>query len=139
MVLPMRQTVLAAKQAAEVDALSGGRLRFGIGVGYVPREYEALHEDYHTRGARIEEQMAVMRALWTEQVVTFNGRWHQLSGTRISPLPVQRPIPLWIGGMSERAIRRTGALADGWIPTLVAPDDRAKGLIALPWGTAEGA
>lgn len=128
-VLPMRQTAVVAKQAAQVDVLSGGRLRLGIGVGGVPAEYAALGEDYRTRGARIEEQMAVLRALWTEEAVTFHGRWHHLEGAGISPRPVQRPIPLWIGGMAEAAIARAARLADGWIPVLFAPDERARGMV----------
>lgn len=129
LILPQRQTALVAKQAAEVDVLSGGRLRLGIGVGYAPAEFTALGADYHTRGARIEEQMALLRALWTEEAVIFQGRWHHLEGAGMSPRPVQRPIPIWIGGMSEAALKRAAALADGWLSVLRATDDHARGMI----------
>ena len=123
-ILPQRQTALVAKQAAALDVLSGGRLRLGVGIGWNEVEYEALGEDFHTRGRRIEEQIAVLRALWTQPLVTFHGRWHHISDAGLNPLPVQRPIPLWMGGaqaggMAERALarvlRRIGRLADGWV------------------------
>ena len=138
-VLPQRQTALVAKQAAQVDVLSGGRLRLGIGVGYAPAEFAALREEYRTRGARIEEQMAVLRALWTEEAVTFQGRWHALEAAGIAPRPVQRPIPIWIGGSSEAAMERTARLADGWIAVLMAPDDRACELVGRMHAYAEKA
>ncbi len=114
-ILPQRQTVLVAKQAAEVDVLSGGRLRLGIGVGWNEVEFEALGMDFHTRGARSVEQIKVMRALWTHETVTFEGRWHRIPDAGINPLPVQRPIPLWIGGESDVALRRAARIADGWM------------------------
>jgi probable F420-dependent oxidoreductase len=123
LILPQRQTALVAKQAAEVDVLSGGRLRLGIGVGWNPVEYEALGEDFHNRGQRCAEQIAVLRALWTQEVVNFKGQWHQITHAGLNPLPIQRPIPIWIGaGRSvqpippEAALRRIGRLADGWFP-----------------------
>ncbi|MEK7216607.1 MAG: TIGR03619 family F420-dependent LLM class oxidoreductase, partial [Chloroflexota bacterium] len=97
-VITQRQTELVAKQAAEVDVLSRGRLRLGIGVGWNPVEFEQLGQDFHTRGRRMEEQVAVLRALWTQEDVTFDGQWHHLAGAGIRPMPVQRPIPLWMGG-----------------------------------------
>src|SRR5919108_1065918 len=97
LILPQRQTALVAKQAAEVDVLSGGRLLLGIGVGWNPVEYEALGEDFHNRGRRCEEQIVVLRALWTQEVVDFKGQWHQINHADLNPLPVQRPIPIWIG------------------------------------------
>jgi probable F420-dependent oxidoreductase len=115
LVLPQRQTALVAKQAAEVDVLSGGRLRLGVAVGWNPVEYEALGADFHTRGARIAEQIAVLRALWTQEVVTVEGRWHRILQAGLRPLPVQRPIPIWLGGHDDRVLRRAAALADGWI------------------------
>jgi len=127
-ILPQRQTALVAKQAAEVDVLSGGRLRFGIGVGWNQVEYEGLNEDFHTRGARSEEQIAVLRALWTQPVVSFHGRWHQINEAGINPLPVQRPIPIWLGGHSEAALKRTARLGDGWFPQRP-PDDEARVMI----------
>ena len=93
LILPQRQTALVAKQAAEVDILSGGRLRLGIGTGWNFVEYEALNEDWETRGARQAEQVALMRRLWTEELVTTEGRWHGFAEAGINPLPVQRPIP----------------------------------------------
>src|SRR6188474_2591636 len=101
LVLPQRQTALVAKQAAAVDVLSQGRLRLGVGVGWNDVEYEALGEDFHDRGRRIEEQVSLMRALWTEPVVDFAGRWHRVPEAGINPLPVQRPIPVWFGGQAE--------------------------------------
>ncbi|HEY7350798.1 MAG TPA: LLM class F420-dependent oxidoreductase [Ktedonobacterales bacterium] len=122
-ILPQRQTALVAKQTAEVDVLSGGRLRLGIGVGWNEVEFEGLNEDFHNRGARSEEQVAVLRALWTEPVVTFQGRWHHLDAAGINPLPVQRPIPIWFGGNpTEQILRRISRLGDGWLPQF--PDPR---------------
>ena len=123
LILPQRQTALVAKQAAEVDILSGGRLRLGIGVGWNPVEYEALGEDFHTRGRRCEEQMTVLRQLWTNEVIDFEGRYHKISHAGINPLPVQRPIPIWLGAgggaapiPTDRVLRRIGRVADGWFP-----------------------
>jgi probable F420-dependent oxidoreductase len=123
LILPQRQTALVAKQAAEVDVLSGGRLRLGIGVGWNPVEYEALGQDFHTRGRRCEEQMTLLRQLWTNEVVDFEGRYHKISHAGINPLPVQRPIPIWMGAgggdrpiPTDRVLRRIGRVADGWFP-----------------------
>ena len=124
-ILPQRQTVLAAKQAAEVDVLSGGRLRFGIGIGWNPVEYEALGANFENRGQRCAEQVEILRRLWTQELVTFEGRWHKITDAGINPLPVQRPIPLWFGGTDERALRRLAKLGDGWFP-LLAPDDKCR-------------
>jgi len=115
-ILPQRQAALVAKQAAAVDVLSGGRLRLGVAVGWNFVEFEALGEDFTTRGRRIAEQIEVMRALWTRPLVTFKGRWHRITDAGINPLPVQRPIPVWMGGDSEVVIRRAARLADGWMP-----------------------
>ena len=115
LILPQRQTTLVAKQAAAVDVLSGGRLRLGIGVGWNPVEFEALGENIHDRGKRVEEQVEVMRLLWTRELVTYEGRWHRVPDAGIKPLPVQRPIPVWMGGESEAVLRRAARLADGWI------------------------
>jgi probable F420-dependent oxidoreductase len=115
LILPQRQTALVAKQTAEVDVLSGGRLRLGVAVGWNDVEYEALGMDFHTRGARIEEQIAVLRALWTQDTVTVQDRWHRITDAGINPLPVRRPIPLWMGGESDAALRRAARLADGWM------------------------
>ena len=117
LVLPQRQTVLAAKQAAEVDALSGGRLRLGVGVGRNNHEYAALGADFSTRGRRIEEQVAVMRALWSQDWVTFAGSEHHLDGVSLTVPPVQRPIPVWFGGNSAPVLQRISRIGDGWIPS----------------------
>ncbi|MBI3743632.1 MAG: LLM class F420-dependent oxidoreductase [Chloroflexi bacterium] len=121
LVLSQRQTALVAKQAAEVDVLSGGRLSLGIGVGWNAVEFEALGEDFHTRGQKCEEQIAVLRALWTQPSVTFKGRWHTINAAGLNPMPVQRPIPIWIGGAAEVVMRRVGRLADGWLPMRMDP------------------
>src|SRR5262245_33897898 len=115
-ILPQRQTALVAKQAATVDVLSGGRLRLGVAVGWNFVEYEALGEDFTTRGQRIEEQIDTLRALWTKELVTTKGRWHRVTDAGINPLPVQRPIPIWMGGESEPVRRRATRIADGWMP-----------------------
>jgi probable F420-dependent oxidoreductase len=115
-ILPQRQTALVAKQAAAVDVLSGGRLRLGVGVGWNAVEFEALGEDFTRRGRRIEEQVEVLRALWTKELVTFAGREHRIADAGLNPLPVQRPIPIWMGGESEVVQQRMARLADGWMP-----------------------
>ena len=127
-ILPQRQTVLVAKQAAALDVLSGGRLRFGVGIGWNPVEYEALGQDFKNRGQRSEEQIEVLRKLWTEATVTFEGRWHKITDAGINPLPIQRPMPIWFGGSDDRALRRLGRLGDGWFP-LVGPDEKCRQLI----------
>jgi probable F420-dependent oxidoreductase len=128
LILPQRQTALVAKQVAEVDVLSGGRMRLGVGLGWNFTEYEALGEDFHTRGRRMSEQITVMRRLWTEPEVTFKGRWHDLDRMGIRPMPIQRPIPIWIGGMAEAVLKRVARLADGWFPQLQ-PSEDARAVI----------
>lgn len=115
-IAPQRQTVLLAKQAAEVDVLSGGRLRLGVGLGWNPVEYEALDKDFANRASRITEQVELMRRLWTEESVTFEGRYERTNGVGILPMPVQRPIPVWFGAVADSALRRVGRVADGWFP-----------------------
>lgn len=115
-ILPQRQTALVAKQAAEVDVLTEGRLRLGVGIGWNHVEYEALNEDFHNRGRRVEEQITLMRRLWTEELVDFEGRYHRVKQAGIRPLPVQRPIPVWMGGGDERVLSRIAGMADGWFP-----------------------
>lgn len=122
-ILPQRQTALLAKQAAQVDVLSGGRLRLGVGIGWNDVEYEALNENFHDRGKRSEEQVELLRALWTNEIVDFEGRWHSIPGAGIKPLPVQRPIPVWFGGgRSDGVLRRIARMGDGWFPQLQADD-----------------
>ena len=128
LILPQRQTALVAKQAAEVDVLSGGRLRLGIGVGWNAVEYEALGEDFHNRGRRSEEQIEVLRALWTQELITYQGRWHKITDAGLNPLPVQRPIPLWFGGMADRVLRRIARHGDGWFPQFE-PDDSGRAML----------
>jgi probable F420-dependent oxidoreductase len=115
-ILPQRQTALVAKQAAAVDVLARGRLRLGVGVGWNPVEFEALGENFRNRGRRVEEQIAVMRALWTKELVTFEGQWHRITDAGINPLPHRRPIPVWMGGESEVVLHRAARIADGWMP-----------------------
>ncbi|PKB79365.1 MAG: LLM class F420-dependent oxidoreductase [SAR202 cluster bacterium Io17-Chloro-G9] len=129
LILGQRQTALVAKQAAEVDVLSGGRLRLGIGIGWNHVEYEALGESFRNRGRRSEEQIELMRALWTQDVVNYKGRYHQVSHAGINPLPVQRPIPIWLGGGDERVVRRIGRMGDGWFPQFQ-PDSAGQERIA---------
>jgi probable F420-dependent oxidoreductase len=139
-VLPARPTVLIAKQAASLDRLSGGRLRLGVGVGKHPEEYQALGADFHTRGARCEEQIDLLRRLWTEESVDFDGRWDQVSGVGLAPFPVQRPIPIWIGASGlplPRVRRRIGRQADGWF-VLCSPEE-FPGLRDDIYGAAESA
>ncbi len=124
-ILPQRQTALVAKQAAALDVISGGRLRLGIGIGWNPVEYEALGENFKNRGRRSEEQIDLMRRLWTQELVTYEGRWHKVTDAGLNPLPVQRPIPLWLGGGAEGVLRRVGQLGDGWFP-LLGPDDKCR-------------
>ena len=119
LVLPQRQTALVAKQAAEIDVLTRGRFRLGVGIGWNDVEYQALGESFHDRAARYEEQIHVLRLLWSEEAVTFHGRFHTIEAAGILPRPVQQPIPVWLGGgASPRVLDRVGRLADGWLPAL---------------------
>ncbi|MDP9236524.1 MAG: LLM class F420-dependent oxidoreductase [Chloroflexota bacterium] len=116
LILPQRQTALVAKQAAAVDVLSGGRLRLGVGIGWNHVEYEALGENFHNRGRRIEEQIALLRELWTKDLIDFDGRYDKVHQAGINPLPVERPIPIWMGGVVEVVLKRAARIADGWFP-----------------------
>ena len=131
LILPQRQAALVAKQAAELDLLSGGRLRLGVGLGWNAVEYEALGQDFASRARRFEEQIAVLRALWSKDLVTFKGQFHSLSDVGLNPTSLRRPLPLWMGAFETRAIARAGRLADGWFlnPRLV-PGAEAEALIA---------
>jgi len=135
LILPQRQTALVAKQAAEIDVLSGGRLRLGIGVGWNAVEFEALGEPFDNRGRRSAEQIAVLRLLWTRPVVDFHGEFHHISHAGLNPMPIQRPIPIWFGVGSreqpvppEAALRRIARLGDGWSPNF-APDASGRALV----------
>jgi probable F420-dependent oxidoreductase len=116
LILPQRETALVAKQAATLDVLCGGRFRLGIGTGWNKVEYEALSQDFHTRGRRQEEQIEVLRLLWTQELVTYQGRWHDIPDAGLNPMPVQRPIPLWFGGHADVVLRRLARTGDGWMP-----------------------
>ena len=127
-ILPQRQTVLVAKQATEVHLLTGGRLRLGVAVGWNAVEFEGLGENFHDRGSRIEEQIALLRALWAKQSISFEGRWHHVTKAGINPLPPGGSIPIWMGGSSSPVIERTGRLADGWFPQYPDPVDLPAGI-----------
>ncbi len=130
MVLPQRQTALVAKQAAEVQVLSGGRLRLGVGIGWNFVEYEALGQTFRNRASRLEEQVAVPRRLWSDELVTYEGRYHTIRQAGINPRPA-RSIPIWMGGMAEGAVRRAARLADGWLPLFEPGPDGARALERL--------
>ena len=115
-ILPQRQTALVAKQAAELDVLTGGKSRLGVGIGWNPIEFEGLGMDFQNRARRFEEQIDLMRRLWTEPVITYQGRYHTITAAGLNPLPVQRPIPIWIGASAEAAVKRAARIADGFFP-----------------------
>lgn len=124
-ILPQRQTALVAKQATEVDILTGGNLRLGIGVGWNSVEYEALGMDFHARGSIVEEQIEVLRLLWSQELITYHGKYHTINDAGLNPLPVRRSIPIWTGGRADVLLRRTARLADGWFPQ-GKPDDQMR-------------
>ena len=128
LILPQRQTALVAKQAAEVDVLSAGRLRLGIGIGWNQVEYQVLGEEFGDRGRRSEEQIDVLRALWSSTEISYHGRWHTVEDAGINPLPPRRAIPIWIGGGVEATLKRVARIGDGWFPQ-IPPDDRAAALL----------
>lgn len=130
-ILPQRQTALVAKQAATLDVLSSGRLRLGVALGWNKVEYDCLNKDFHNRGERFEEQIHVLRKLWTQELVSFDGQWHQIPDAGLNPLPVQRPIPLWFGGHAEPVLRRVAEMADGWLPNYRTPQDASEALDKL--------
>ena len=130
-ILPQRQTALVAKQAATLDRLCEGRFRLGIGVGWNPVEYIALNQDFTTRGARSEEQVQLMRQLWTEPLVTYKGRWHDIPDAGINPLPLQQPIPIWFGGHADIVLQRMARLGDGWLPGHASAQDAQPALDTL--------
>jgi probable F420-dependent oxidoreductase len=117
LILPQRQTALVAKQAATLQVLSGGRFRMGVGIGWNAVEYTALGENFHNRGKRIEEQVALLRLLWTQPLVNFQGRWHNIPDAGLNPLPGQPPIPIWFGGGADKVLERMARLGDGWMLT----------------------
>ena len=127
-ILPQRQTALVAKQAAEVDVLTGGKLRLGIGVGWNPVEYEALGMNFQARGRVVEEQIEVMRLLWSQEVVSYKGQYHTVTEAGLNPLPVRRSIPIWLGGSADVLLRRVARIGDGWFPQ-GQPDDHMRRLL----------
>jgi len=116
LILPQRETALVAKQAAALDVISGGRLRLGIGIGWNWVEYEAMNQDFHTRGRRVEEQVELLRLLWTQPLVSFKGQWDEIEDAGINPLPIQQPVPIWFGGHADPVLKRVARLGDGWLP-----------------------
>lgn len=136
-ILPQRQTALVAKQAAEVDILTGGKLRLGVGVGWNPVEYEALGMDFHTRGRVVEEQIEVMRLLWSQEIVSYKGRYHIITEAGLNPLPTRRSIPIWLGGAADTLLRRVARLGDGWFPQGYPDDQMAETLERLRGYTRE--
>ncbi len=115
LILPQRQTALVAKQAATLDVLCNGRFRLGVGIGWNEVEYVALGENFHNRGKREEEQVTLLRLLFTQPLVDFEGKWHKVPDAGINPLPIQQPIPIWFGGYADAALRRMARLGDGWM------------------------
>ena len=139
-VLPQRQTELVAKQAAQIDILTGGRMVLGIGVGWSKSEFEALNMNFANRGARIEEQVDLLRRLWTDELVEFEGKWHKISEMGMNPRPIQQPIPIWFGAMEEVAVRRAARIGDGWLMSPRGkPDDQMKKLVEAFYGEADSA
>ena len=124
-ILPQRQTALVAKQTAEIDVLTGGKFRLGVGVGWNPVEYEGLGMDFSTRGRAVEEQIEVLRLLWSQEVVSYKGKFHTITEAGLNPLPIKRSIPIWMGGSADALLKRTARLADGWFP-LGNPDDAMR-------------
>ncbi len=122
-ILPQRQTALFARQSASLDILSAGRLRIGVGLGWNEVEYTALNAEFHNRGKRIEEQVEVLRLLWTQPLVEFQGAWHHIPNAGLNPLPIQQPIPIWFGGAADLALRRAARLGDGWMSNTRKPED----------------
>jgi probable F420-dependent oxidoreductase len=139
LILAQRQAVLVAKQAACADVLCGGRLRLGVGIGWNAVEFTGLNEDFHNRGRRSEEQIAVMKALWADPHVTFRGKYHTIEDAGINPLPPRRTIPIWFGGHAGATVRRVVQMGDGWMPMSYGPGDEAKAAFDAMRAQAEAA
>ncbi|WP_427886203.1 LLM class F420-dependent oxidoreductase [Kribbella sp. GL6] len=137
LVLPQRQTALVAKQAAEVDVLSGGRLRLGVGIGWNQVEYDALGVPFEKRGARLTAQVELLRKLWADPVISYDGAFDHVVEAGLNPLP-GREIPIWFGGGADAVLRRTGRIGDGWMPQS-APDETARRQLAVIRQAAEDA
>jgi len=130
-ILGQRQTALVAKQAAAIDILSNGRLRLGVGIGWNDVEYEALGMNFADRGKRSEEQIDVLRKLWCNELITYEGKWHKITDSGLNPLPVQQPIPIWFGGHAEAVMRRVATIGDGWFPIFELDDNGRRELEKL--------
>lgn len=130
LILPQRQAALVAKQAAEIDVLSNGRMQLGVGLGWNDPEYVALDMNFKNRAARMVEQIEVCRLLWTEQHVTFAGKWHKIEDAGVAPMPIQQPIPVWIGAFAEPAIMRAARIGDGWQAMMPTPSEEAGQLFS---------
>lgn len=137
LILPQRQATLVAKQAAEVAILSNNRFRMGVGIGWNEVEYEALGVPFRNRGARLAEQVDLLRALWREDSLTFNGKMHQVTWASINPRPA-KPIPIWFGGSAPAALERCATHGDGWMP-LMGPSDKARTCLEQMRTAREGA
>jgi probable F420-dependent oxidoreductase len=137
LILPQRQTALVAKQAATLDVLSNGRFRLGVGIGWNKVEYDALGENFHTRGRRIEEQISLLRELWTKPLVNFEGEWDTVIEAGLNPMPIQQPIPIWLGGHADVVLRRIGRMGDGWMPGFRSAEQAAPSLEKLDQYLAE--
>ncbi len=139
LILPQRQTVLVAKQAASLDVLCGGRFRLGIGVGWNEVEFVGLNENFHNHGRRSEEQVEIMQALWRDQHVSLKGRWHTIDDAGINPRPALGKVPLWYGGHAEATLRRVVKWGDGWMPLAYPPGEDARAAIGRLHHMAEEA
>jgi probable F420-dependent oxidoreductase len=131
LILPQRQTPLVAKQVATLDVLSKGRMRLGVGLGWNEVEYISLGQDFHTRGRRIEEQIELLRKLWTEPLVEYSGRWDRVDDAGLNPMPIQPRIPIYFGARAAPAIRRAARIGDGWIMNFRNPEDAKAPLEVL--------
>jgi probable F420-dependent oxidoreductase len=131
LILPQRETALVAKQAAELDVLSNGRFRLGIGNGWNKVEYVAQNQDFHTRGKRIEEQVDVLRQLWQNDLVTYHGQYHHIPDAGLNPRPMQQPIPIWFGGHADAVLQRIARIGDGWFPNYNTAADAQPSLAKL--------
>jgi probable F420-dependent oxidoreductase len=130
LVLPQRQPTLVAKQVSTLDTLAGGRVRLGVGVGWQESEYDALGEDFHARGARMDEAITLLRACWADARVDFAGAHYRVTAMAMEPKPPQGgALPIWVGGNSEAAYRRVGRLGDGWLGSRVGDETEARRVI----------
>lgn len=128
LILPQRQTALVAKQAACLSILSNTRFRLGVGLGWNQVEYESLNQSFNNRGKRIEEQVELLRKLFREEVIDFQGKYEHVPGAGINPLPSERHIPIWFGSNAEHATMRAARLGDGWFPGYKSAGDATAAL-----------